>query len=66
MSWYAESDEAKEHLKNCKKDSDTCEKCFEISEMAYAMQQYGKAIPHPLTEYVLKKFNGIKISKQGE
>ena len=65
MGWYAQSDEPQEHLKECKKDSDTCEKCFEISEMAYAMQQYGRGEPHPLLKKTLEVFSGKLINEFG-
>ena len=32
MSWFFQSDEAKEHKKNCKKDPWSCGKCIWIDE----------------------------------
>ena len=37
MSWYAQTDEAKKHLKEC----EGCENCIWIEESAHAMSEYG-------------------------
>ena len=59
MSWYAQTEEAEKHMRECK----GCENCIWIEESAWAMAEYGKVIqpkeePHPLTDYVIEKFNG--------
>ena len=49
MSWYAQTEEAQKHMRECK----GCENCIWIEESAWAMAEYGKpivekAIRHPL------------------
>tara|TARA_B100001250_G_C19357889_1_gene596308 strand:- start:260 stop:523 length:264 start_codon:yes stop_codon:yes gene_type:complete len=65
-TWFCDSDIAKEHKKNCKKDPWNCGKCIWIDESSNAMSEYGAQIvveeqPHPLTNYIIDKFNGREI-----
>ena len=60
--WLFESDKAKEHLKKCK-DPFNCDKCHWIDASSGAAEEYGTVIesvyePHPLTSYIIGKFNG--------
>ena len=70
MSWYAQTDEAKKHLKEC----EGCENCIWIEESAHAMQEYGTPVKkykldmptkaeesnnknkHPLYDLIMEKF----------
>ena len=67
MSWFCETEEAKEQLRICKENNcPDCEKCIWIFESYNAMTEYGTVvkeveIPHPLTDYVMEVFNGKKI-----
>ena len=59
MSWYAQTEEAQKHMRECK----GCENCIWIEESAYAMSQYGtpiveEAIQHPLYDKIVEKFGG--------
>ena len=52
----------KEHSDNM----DECGKCIWIDESSNAMSEYGAQIvveeqPHPLTNYIIDKFNGREI-----
>jgi len=61
MSWYAETEEAQKHMRECK----GCVNCIWIEESGWAMSQHGKVSegePHPLRDKIIKKFNG-KIIK---
>ena len=64
MSWFCDTEEAKEHKKNCKKDPWNCGKCVWIDESANAMGEYGREVPkdpgepHPLTDAIIKRFGG--------
>ena len=62
MSWFAQTDEAKKHMEECK----GCENCIWIEESAWAMTEHGKpivekAIRHPLYDKIMEKFNGVEI-----
>ena len=67
MSWFCQTEEAKEQMKICNANNCLgCRKCIWIQESANAMSEYGKPIveqeiPHPLTDYVIEKFNGRLI-----
>ena len=69
MSWFCDTEEAKEHKKNCKKNPWNCGKCVWIDESAIAMGRYGKvkepepAEMHPLFNEILDKFNGRLIDE---
>tara|TARA_R100001082_G_scaffold105456_1_gene77551 strand:+ start:1230 stop:1445 length:216 start_codon:yes stop_codon:yes gene_type:complete len=71
MSWFCDTEEAKEHKKNCKKNPWNCGKCVWIDESAIAMGRYGKVVkkerdlgePHPLTDLIIEKFNGRIIDE---
>jgi len=69
MSWFCDTDEAKEHKKNCKKNPWNCDKCVWIDESAIAMGRYAKVVepepaePHPLFDQVIKTFNGRVIDE---
>lgn len=53
MSWFCETDEAKEQMKICKENNcPDCEKCIWIQESATAMGRYGREVPRPETEHV--------------
>jgi hypothetical protein len=61
MSWYAQTEEAQKHMRECK----GCENCIWIEESAWAMSQYGtisKGEPHPLYDKIMEKFDGKKIN----
>ena len=64
MSWLCQTEKAKEQLRICAENNcPDCEKCIWIQESANAMAEYGTVIepkeePHPLTDYVIEKFNG--------
>ena len=59
MGWYAQTEEAKKHVKECK----GCENCIWIEESAHAMMEYGTITEkdHPLKELIINKFQGIEI-----
>ena len=59
MSWFAQTDEAQEHIKKCK----GCENCIWIEESAHAMMEYGTITEkeHSLKELIIDKFQGIEI-----
>ena len=67
MSWFCQTDEAKEQLRICEENNcPDCEKCIWIFESYNAMTEYGTPIepvaePHPLLDEVIKKFNGKLI-----
>ena len=69
MSWFCQTKEAKEQMKICEANKcPGCEKCIWIEESANAMAEYGTVIepkeePHPLTDYVIEKFNGRIIDE---
>ena len=61
MSWYAQTEEAKKHMKECK----GCENCIWIEESAHAMHKYGtrkEPEKHPLYDKIVEKFDGIEIN----
>ncbi len=67
MSWFCNSEKAKEHKKNCKKDPWNCGKCIWIDESSNAMSEYGKEvveeeIQHPLYDMIISTFNGREIN----
>ena len=68
MSWFCQTEEAKEQMRICEENNcPDCEKCIWISESYNAMTEYGipiepEEIEHPLTDYVMEKFNGRKIN----
>jgi hypothetical protein len=60
MSWYAQTEEAQKHMRECK----GCENCIWIEESAYAMSQYGtvsEGEPHPLLDKIKEKFLGKEV-----
>ena len=60
MSWYAQTEEAQKHMKECK----GCENCIWIEESAWAMSQYGTVQApekHPLYDKIVEKFDGKEI-----
>ena len=69
MGWFCQTEEAKEQMKICEANKcPGCEKCIWIEESANAMAEYGKVIepvaePHPLTDYIIEKFNGRIIDE---
>tara|TARA_R100000278_G_scaffold123151_1_gene111556 strand:+ start:4198 stop:4404 length:207 start_codon:yes stop_codon:yes gene_type:complete len=68
MSWFCDSEEAKEHKRNCKKNPNYCDECVWIDESGLAMGRYGKVAkpdlgePHPLFDFIMETFNGRKIN----
>ena len=68
MSWFCQTEEAKEQLRICKENNcPDCEKCIWIYESYNAMVEHGTPIvepeiPHPLTDYIIEKFNGRIIN----
>lgn len=44
MSWFCNTNEAKEHKKNCTKNPNYCDECVWIDESGLAMGRYGKEI----------------------
>ena len=67
MEWFCDSEQAKEHKRTCKKNPNECDECVWIDESGLAMGRYGKEVeiveePHPLTDYIIEKFNGRIIN----
>ena len=68
--WFCDSQEAKDHKKNCKKNPWNCGKYVWIDESAIAMGRYGKVVEsepeaeelHPLFEQIMETFNGREIN----
>ena len=64
MSWYCETDEAKDLMAKCNgNECPGCDICISISESNWAMLNHGKpkkveAKPHPLFNKILKTFRG--------
>ena len=67
-SWFCETEEAKEHKENCKKNPWNCGKCIWIDESGLAMGRYGKEVEpepdeiHPLFDMIINTFNGREIN----
>ena len=60
MSWYAQTEEAQKHMRECK----GCENCIWIEESAWAMSEYGtvsEGKPHPLLDKIKEKFLGKEV-----
>ena len=67
MSWFCNTETAREHKKNCKKNSWECGKCIWIDESSNAMSEHGKEIveeeiQHPLYDMIISTFNGSEIN----
>ena len=68
MSWFCQTEEAKEQMKICDANNcPGCNKCIWIEESANAMVEYGTPIEpevkeHPLLDAIVKKFNGRIVS----
>ena len=61
MRWYAQTEEAKTHMRECK----GCENCLWIEESAHAMYEYGvvkEPKKHALFNLIKKRFDGVEIS----
>lgn len=64
MGWFCNTPEAKAQMEICEKNKcEGCDRCIWIEESGWAMAEHGKVIepveePHPLTDYVIEKFNG--------
>ena len=48
MSWFCNTEEAKEHKRTCKKNPNYCDECVWIEESGLAMGRYGKFVEKPL------------------
>ena len=48
MSWFCNTEEAKEHKRTCTKNSWECGKCIWIDESSSAMSKYGRFVEEPL------------------
>ena len=48
MSWFCNTEEAKEHKRTCTKNSWECGKCIWIDESSSAMSKYGTFVEEPL------------------
>tara|TARA_R100000152_G_scaffold20717_2_gene15543 strand:- start:10227 stop:10433 length:207 start_codon:yes stop_codon:yes gene_type:complete len=65
--WFCNTEEAKRQMRRCEaRKCPGCRKCIWIEESANAMSEYGKVIEpptidHPLLDYIIEKFNGVKI-----
>lgn len=67
MEWFCDSEQAKQHKRTCTKNPNECDECVWIDESGLAMGRYGKEVeiveePHPLTDYIIEKFNGRIIN----
>ena len=54
MSWYCNTDEAKEHKETCTKNPMYCDICVWIDESSKAMGRYGTEIKQEETKTVKK------------
>ena len=76
MSWFCNTEEAKEHKRTCTKNSWECGKCIWIDESSSAMSKYGTFVEQQpkkekliQSEEVISKFdnlakNVVKVSEE--
>ena len=48
MSWFCNTEQAKEHKRTCTKNPNYCDECVWIDESGLAMERYGKFVEKPL------------------
>tara|TARA_B100001939_G_scaffold320845_1_gene310025 strand:+ start:2415 stop:2699 length:285 start_codon:yes stop_codon:yes gene_type:complete len=63
MSWFCNSEEAKEHKRTCTKNSWECGKCIWIDESSNAMSEYGTFVEK---EVEIKPVKQIQAETENE